>query len=423
MKIIHLTKMTNETQENSSNAAPRTQIVQASTMSEYNTNENWQLWHERLELHFLEIGCTTEQSKISTLLKTIGAEAYGILHSICSPTLPFKKTYDDLCAIMKQQFTPPVIIFHERKKFYAAKMNDSESVASWFARVKKLSLDCKFGDALEKITLDKFVVELPLKIFEKICEEDEKLSLNDAFKKALLRESKIAQGTNCEVNFIKPHGRPKSNNNSNANGNNNSKRTPCTHCGWKNHDSNSCKFRKSVCHSCKRIGHLANICKSKKTDKNINFVNFENNICDKFSNNFSNSVNSFQPCDETGNFDFSIYAIDSDYSMTRNRYELPLMVNGVRESAQCDTGAPCSLMSISTFDKHFDRRNIKPCNTPFTGYGGEPLKIIGEFQAIVNCNGQNKSGKFVITNSERPTLLGRDFLRAFGFELTQKNVT
>ncbi|XP_055306888.1 uncharacterized protein K02A2.6-like, partial [Sitodiplosis mosellana] len=73
-------------------------------------------------------------------------------------------------------------------------MGADERVASWFARVKRLSLDCKFvaGD-LERIVLDKFVVELPSKIFEKLCEEDETLTLQTALKKAMMKETKIQQ--------------------------------------------------------------------------------------------------------------------------------------------------------------------------------------------------------------------------------------
>lgn len=96
-------------------------------------------------------------------------------------------------------------------------------------------------------------------------------------------------------------------------------------------------------------------------------------------------------------------------------------MNGIRLSVLCDTGAPCSLISFHTFDKYFDRRVLKSCNTPFTGYGGDPLKIIGEFQTFVIYDGQRIQGKFIVTESDRPTLLGRDFLRGLGFELVRMN--
>ncbi|XP_055307800.1 uncharacterized protein K02A2.6-like, partial [Sitodiplosis mosellana] len=125
-----------------------------------------------------------------------------------------------------------------------------------------------------------------------------------------------------------------------------------------------------------------------------------------------------EPCDVT-NYDYPIYSIEG--SEGNDRYELTVLVDGVRLMVECDTGAPCSLISIHTFDKYFDRRVLKPCNTPFSGYTGDPLKIIGEFQTVVNYKGQKISGIIVVTNSDRPILLGRNFLRAFSFELVQTN--
>ncbi|XP_055302926.1 uncharacterized protein K02A2.6-like [Sitodiplosis mosellana] len=328
-----------------------TKIITASSMPEFNPTENWNLWFERLELHFVEIECTDEKQKISILLKLIGAEAYQILHCLCSPKLPSKEKYNDLCALMKAHYTPPVIVFNERRNFYAAKMGADERVASWFARVKRLSLDCKFvaGD-LERIVLDKFVVELPSKIFEKLCEEDETLTLQTALKKAMMKETKIQQSQNSsvDVNFIKARGKQQ---------------------------------------------------KRQQQQQSQEELRIE-------------------PCDVT-NYDYPIYSIEG--SEENDRYELTVLVDGVRLTVECDTGAPCSLISIHTFDKYFDRRVLKPCNTPFSGYTGDPLKIIGEFQTVVNYKGQKISGIIVVTNSDRPTLLGRNFLRAFSFELVQTN--
>lgn len=315
-------------------AEPSTRIIQASSMAEFNINENWQLWHERLELHFLEINCTTENGKVSTMLKSIGAEAYAILHSLCSPTLPSRKTYDELTEIMKQHFTPPVIVFHERRNFYHAKMTESETISSWFARVKKLSLNCKFSSTeLDRIVMDKFIVELPTRIFEKLCEEDEKLTLSDALKKAILRESKIINGKPSEVNFVK---QPTKGNRSSNNNKKKKKKNACSHCGWTNHVSDSCKFKSSRCNACGQTGHLANICRN-KSDKNVHFIKSNSNV-EQISRDFSNGFSIFHVDKSEAGFDYSIFAV---YDHTaRNYYELTISINAVTLAALCDTGAP-----------------------------------------------------------------------------------
>lgn len=401
-------------------------IIQASSMPEFDTSENWILWHERLEMHFREIGCETDASKISTLLKTIGSEAYGVVHSLCSPSSPSTKTYKELCDLMSQQYTPPVIVYQERKNFYSSTIAPNEKVAAWFARVKKLAINCKFGAELDSIVKDKFIMELPSKIFEKICEEDESLTLNNAFKKALLRETKLNQSSDrSEVNFVKPHGFNRNNRNNRNNNNNrrpnsnNSARSsngtansPCAHCGWKNHTSASCKFRESTCNSCGSIGHLANICRKKDNKNRIKFISNENN--GNFSNDFLNSVYSIV----TGSNCFDSH-VNNVATNKRRLYYLNVKLNGVEHTVECDTGAPCSLMSISTFDRYFNRRVLQPCHEPFSGYTGDSIDIVGEFATSVCYRDQILKGIFVVTNHNRPTLLGRDFLRGFGFELVQ----
>ena len=40
--------------------------------------------------------------------------------------------------------------------------------------------------------------------------------------------------------------------------------TPCYRCGGK-HAPRDCRFKDAVCHSCKKRGHLARVCRSKRT--------------------------------------------------------------------------------------------------------------------------------------------------------------
>ncbi|XP_055326204.1 uncharacterized protein K02A2.6-like, partial [Sitodiplosis mosellana] len=373
-------------------AKSTTQIVQASSMPEFQVTENWTLWHERFEMHLLEIGCESDTVKISTLLKSIGSEAYGVVHSLCSPTVPAKKSYDDLIALLKQQYTPPKIVFQERKNFYAAKMAQGETVASWFARVKKLAIDCSFDANLDNFVVDKFVCELPPRIFEKLCEEDGKLSSSDALKKAMLRETKLNQQNGAtawsnEVDYVKPRGggnkqkAPKiNNNNSNGTKANNGK---CTHCGRKNHASNQCRFKDKACHKCGVIGHLANICsnKAKKNNNSIQYIQNDYNYRD--ANNFLNSVYSINH-GEVGDFDERknhVYSIGNGADLP---YRLTVGINGIDHTCDCDTGAPCSLMSIQVFNSLFDRSILRPCTEPFTGYGGDQLNILDSYDEIIS---------------------------------------
>lgn len=121
------------TGENKNNG---TTVLQTSTVSEFNpSEETWSIWKERLDIHFAEINCELENSKKAVLLKSIGSSPYKLLRSLCDPASPLDKSFDELCKILHEHYTPPTIVFHERKKFYNAHRQDTESVSDLYARI------------------------------------------------------------------------------------------------------------------------------------------------------------------------------------------------------------------------------------------------------------------------------------------------
>lgn len=88
--------------------------------------------------------------------------------------------------VIEAHYTPPTIIFRERKNFHSAIQNENETVAEWHSRVKKLALSCKFNDKLEAFVLDRFIMGINEKIFERLCEEDERLQSKKPYGKLSL---------------------------------------------------------------------------------------------------------------------------------------------------------------------------------------------------------------------------------------------
>lgn len=403
--------------------------------------DDWSLWFERLEIHFEDIECSETKQKRSILLKSMGATAYAIVRSLCDPKPPREVPYAELCGICKTQFTPPVVVFRERKNFFASSKGENETVSAWHARVKKLAVDCKFGAALVGNVLNKFICGMEGKLFERLCELDETVTLPDAVKKAIILEMKYAKQTASEVNFVRgksTKARANSNNNNSSNrtsksGYNNNvgsaKRKPCACCGWKNHQSDNCKFKHAVCHTCGQKGHLASICSHKSKPKDINFIDSSSEIePDNISNDFEISHNITGSSERevehanSGDVAFSIFSVCAQDHKDLN-YKLPVDIEGNKLSIVCDTGAPLSLMSHGMFEQLFSRNVLKKCSIPFTSYGGNQIHVAGQFVANVRYRGLIKPVSFVVTKTNSPPLLARNFLRAFNFELVQKPTT
>ncbi|XP_075157627.1 uncharacterized protein LOC142230892 [Haematobia irritans] len=316
-------------------ATSQVTVLQTPGVPEFSPKTNWKIWCEQLEIHFCEINCNEENQKKAILLKSVGAETYAVLHSLCDTVSPANKTFKELCEILSTHFTPPTIIFNERKKFHNAQMEEGETVSDWYARVKKMALNCKFGEHLNIMILATFVIGLPKEIFERLCEEDENLKLDQALKKAMIIETKLTKRMKTEdfsVDYINHRAasmsKKKNNGFSGGNGSYNKRsynsninggsgrshhQGRCKHCGWGNHEETNCKYRESRCYSCKRYGHIASICPSKR-DNVVSYVS------DSDSDVTVNNM-----------FDYSVFSIKSNFA--RGLYSLSVAIDG----AACDT--------------------------------------------------------------------------------------
>lgn len=388
-------------------------FLQSSTLSEFQPQmESWKMWKDKLEMHFSEINCSTEQAKKRILLKCIGAPQYSFLYDLCTPDSPASKTYKELCEILDTHYTPPSIVFRERKIFHNAAKEDEETVSQWYGRIKRLAAKCEFGSHFDIMVLDQFVISLPNKIFDRICEERSNITLHDALTKAMIMESKLStsqvgSSADSSVNFVKKYPARNNTTRNTKQGNDTSQnktkgKSKCTRCGWRNHEAKDCKYKNSTCHICSKIGHLASVCRSKQKGV-INYISD--------SENNNSSISDL--------FNYSIYSVNgSNFS---DVYALPVVVNGKEMNIACDTGAPCTLFPASLYNNFFKNTFLTPCLKPYVDYNGKQIKVLGEFEASITYRDVTRKIPIVVSNTNSPPLLGRTFLKEFNFQLTQVN--
>lgn len=187
--------------------------------------------------------------KTATLLSCIGSEAYKVVHDMCTPALPSSKSFADLCSILKEYYEPHIVVFLERKAFYAAARKDTETIVEWLARIKRLASNCEFGDKLDFVILEKFATSLSGKSFDRVSEETiDELPLKKAVQLAV-KYDKIKPTTVVQtVDFVsqKSKSRPvksrkKFDAQTDVKNNYKEKRDRCRHCGYKNHTDDQCR--------------------------------------------------------------------------------------------------------------------------------------------------------------------------------------
>ena len=112
------------------------------------------------------------------------------------------------------------------------------------------------------------------------------------------------------------------------------------------------------------------------------------------------------------------------YSLTDNVSDEPMMVNvslnDVRVPMEMDTGATCTLIPQSQYERFWPVSSERPIlnASPITvnSYGGTPLKVVGEIDVSARLeNGSSvDSTKVIIVDSRGPCVIGRVLMRQLG---------
>lgn len=131
-----------------------------------------------------------EIHKGAHLVAALDDTVYTIIVAFCEPMKPRGKTYRALIELLGSIFVfYPA--YNNRRRFYDAKQLVDESVLDWYARIKKLAIDCSFGLNAISVLNDRFVCGLlPSHIFDRIAKELPNKALDEIVQLAILEEVK-----------------------------------------------------------------------------------------------------------------------------------------------------------------------------------------------------------------------------------------
>ena len=98
-----------------------------------------------------------DKKKVAVTISLIGKTAYSTLKDLCLPDLPADKTYDQLTQILKDYYKPKVLEVAETYRFHHTVQSETESVAEYANKLKRLAVNCNFGLYLTRALRDQFV--------------------------------------------------------------------------------------------------------------------------------------------------------------------------------------------------------------------------------------------------------------------------
>lgn len=124
----------------------------------------------------------------------------------------------------------------------------------------------------------------------------------------------------------------------------------CFRCGSNKHLANVCKAKNLNCSKCNRKGHVAQVC---------------------MKNGNSTGKQQVHDIEE-------ILAIhNKEYVGFRSKFTVSLLVNNMLFRFEVDSGAAVSIISFSTYSKHFSTLTLKNTHIQLCSYSEQALEVAG----------------------------------------------
>ncbi|XP_049520478.1 uncharacterized protein K02A2.6-like [Dermacentor silvarum] len=363
-------------------------------------DEDFESYIERFE-HFLRATQVSDDLKVSVLITAIGKKTYRTLKNLLAPMKPEEKEYAPLIQALKKHYAPEPMVIAERFQFNRRIQQDTEPVAGFALELKSLAASCNFGAFLDEALRDRFVAGLKDEItqaellkratltFAEACElarsielarsetkkfqpEGQQLGVQAVQRQTLSSRSGQPRGDYMETRAAKE-----------------TTGWACYRCGATSHTDERCPFRKYRCRACKRVGHLARVCRS------------------------SGSTAHYAE-DSSGEDNLLLQNVFSCNESVRN-YTVNVRVGGRNVPMQIDTGASVSIVPETLYQRHWAGRPLLPCSIKLKAYGGTPLAVLGKLMMPVEHNNQTATLPLIVVRTlqkSETALLGRNWLES-----------
>ena len=409
--------------------ATRIKLVMATfhgTLPEYVGNTaDWEVYTYRLQQYFMANDITAVEKQRAILLSACGSETIKLIHSLVPRETLEKMTFDEIAKLVKDHYHPKPSEIVSRCHFNSASRNPAETVASFLARLRKLTEYCNYGKSLDEMLRDRLVCGIDNERLQRTLLSEKTLTLAKAYElcQAAERNAKAlrANTQRSEPIHATTANTPKTT------------ETRCHRCDGL-HQPSTCRFKDVVCNFCNKKGHIAKACRTRKRQQRTSPNNRLQNPTrtgekqDRRTNCLDgdnrHSLDSHTSVDKPSSRPQALtldYATDNEYPMfkvTADKtapYTTSTIINGAHLRMEIDTGAALSLISETTYRRLWSTEyapRLSPTNIRLRTYTGEGLKVKGSALVTVQCNGQHEDLNLLVVEGSGPSLLGRDWLSA-----------
>ena len=364
--------------------------------------ESFTAYVERVQI-FFEANAVPEEKRLSVFLSVVGGPVYSLLRNLLAPVPPKDSSLDAVIDVLTAHFEPKPIVIAERFHFHRRSQLPGESVAQFIAELKRLSVHCAFGAYLNEALRDRFVCGLRSETTQKRLLAVADLKLQDALDMANAMEaaatnSKALQQSDSESSASvkrfsaspRPNARPTSA----------TPTKPCYRCGKGDHHHTKCPHKESVCHSCRKKGHLSRVCRSKSQPQ-----------ASKPNPRAKQTHAVVASREDGGDEDLHLYRMGQNGDASKV-LTCTLQIENKAVDMEVDTGADVSIISEKTHQQLFPHISLKPSPIQLTTYTKEVIPVKGQIPVRVRYCEQQFDLNLIVVAGSGPSLLGRNWLRS-----------
>ena len=301
-----------------------------------------------------------EEKQVLVFLNAIGASMYSLARSLLAPTDPMTKLLKEITDMLSAHFEPKPQIVVERYHFHKREQASGESVADYVAELRRLASKCKFENFLDDALRDRFIVGLRNNNILKrlLTEPDLTLARAVAFTQnmeAAHANAQVMKMPTASLTVGQVEQAVK-------------ERVPCYHCANVGHSGASCRFCETVCHKCKKRGHLARVCRSVTKGHSRQWKE-------------THKIDSGPTDVHSDNEEVILHSCVNSVGVKANTapYKVELEVDGEIMTMEIDTGAAVSLISQKTYSTLFPNVPLMKPSLKLTTYTAETIRVPPSF--------------------------------------------
>nr|XP_037273151.1 uncharacterized protein LOC119165061 [Rhipicephalus microplus] len=352
----------------------------------------WPAWLSRYEDYAVVSGLAQASGdmQVRSLLYCMGPEARPLLETFSLDTASLA-SFQAVAASFTDHFVHPANELYESSRFHRRVQLPDESVDAYYAELCRMVKRCNYPSAEveQRLVRDRFVIGLhDSRLSDQLC-RNAKLTLKEAWMQARQSEDADKEKTlpqNCAEHSRELHLDAVRDKKFASRRRNYDKRpspprkverscqpSTCEFCGRAPHPRSSCPARNSVCNSCKRKGHFAEVCRARQAKQKLGSI--------------------------------QLHAVGT---LAAAKF-VDITVDDYTAQFKVDSGA-----EVSAVPSDFPALPAKldPDNSLLTGPGGQPLRVLGSYMARLWWHGKMSSRRLYVIQSLTVPLLGLPALQA-----------